>query len=115
MGFYSADQLLEDARRHGLEIRMDVQWPLGLHPGPSPEAWAGPAGPGALALCYASPQAALRMGFRQIKGLRRDSIERLIQAREAGGPAKAFRNCGAGPSSTPGASAAWPKGMRSRP
>jgi error-prone DNA polymerase len=93
MGFYSADQLLQDARRHGLEIRpVDVQashWDYTLEPSPESPG-PGQRGPGPWHYDYASPQAALRMGFRQIKGLRRDSIERLIQAREAGGPFKSL-------------------------
>ncbi|MBL6718830.1 MAG: error-prone DNA polymerase [Pseudomonadales bacterium] len=93
MGFYSADQLLQDARRHGLEIRpVDVQcshWDYTLEPSPQSPG-PGQRGPGPWHYDYASPQAALRMGLRQIKGLQRNSAERLIQAREAGGPFKSL-------------------------
>ena len=93
MGFYSADQLLQDARRHGLEIRpVDVQcshWDYTLEPSPQSPG-PGQRGPGPWHYDYASPQAALRMGLRQIKGLERNSAERLIQAREAGGPFKSL-------------------------
>jgi error-prone DNA polymerase len=89
MGFYSADQLLQDARRHGLEIRpVDVQcshWDYTLEPSPQSPG-PGQRGPGPWHYDYASPQAALRMGLRQIKGLQRNSAERLIQARDTGGP-----------------------------
>ena len=93
MGFYSADQLLQDARRHGLEIRpVDVQcshWDYTLEPSPQSPG-PGQRGPGPWHYDYASPQAALRMGLRQIKGLQRNSAERLIQARDAGGPFKSL-------------------------
>ena len=93
MGFYSADQLLQDARRHGLEIRpVDVQcshWDYTLEPSPQSPG-PGQRGPGPWHYDYASPQAALRMGLRQIKGLQRNSAERLIQARDTGGPFKSL-------------------------
>ena len=93
MGFYSADQLLQDARRHGLEIRpVDVQcshWDYTLEPSPQSPG-PGQRGPGPWHYDYASPQAALRMGLRQIKGLQRIFAERLIQARDTGGPFKSL-------------------------
>ena len=93
MGFYSADQLLQDARRHGLEIRpVDVQcshWDYTLEPSPQSPG-PGQRGPGPWHYDYASPQAALRMGLIQIKGLQRNSAERLIQARDTGGPFKSL-------------------------
>ncbi|MFD2642509.1 error-prone DNA polymerase [Pseudomonas japonica] len=75
MGFYSPDQVLQDARRHSIEIRpVDVRhshWDCTLEPG------AG----GALAL---------RIGLRQVRGFRQEDAERLAWAREA----RAFRDVG---------------------
>ncbi|RMF13513.1 MAG: error-prone DNA polymerase [Gammaproteobacteria bacterium] len=66
MGFYAPAQLVQDARRHGVEIRpVDIrysQWDHTLE--------ADPAG-----------QPALRLGFRLVKGLGKATIERLIAAR----------------------------------
>ncbi|MCA1941808.1 MAG: error-prone DNA polymerase, partial [Caenispirillum bisanense] len=58
MGFYSADQIVQDARRHGVEVRpVDVnrsRWDCTLEP------FTRPGG---------KRDVALRLGFRQIKGL----------------------------------------------
>ena len=68
MGFYSPDQLLQDARRHKIEIRpVDVRysdWDCTL------EALESPAS-----------QPAIRLGLRQVKGLNREDAQRLLQAR----------------------------------
>lgn len=67
MGFYSPDQLLQDARRHGLEIRpVDVRhshWDCTLEP-------------------IAERQPAIRLGLRMVRGLREDVAETIAQARE---------------------------------
>jgi error-prone DNA polymerase len=66
MGFYSPDQLLRDARRHGVAVRpVDVSasnWDCALETG-------------------ASGEPALRLGLRQVKGLSRTGASRLITAR----------------------------------
>ncbi|MDF0732044.1 error-prone DNA polymerase [Pseudomonas entomophila] len=66
MGFYSPDQLLQEARRQGIEVRpVDV-----LH-----SAWdctLEPVGEGALAI---------RLGLRQIRGFNEADARRLEQAR----------------------------------
>lgn len=68
MGFYSASQLLQDARRHGVDIRPpDIDhsyWDYNLETEPA---------------CAAIP--ALRIGLRQIKGFNRKAAERIVQAR----------------------------------
>ncbi|MBB4199107.1 error-prone DNA polymerase [Rhodoblastus sphagnicola] len=68
MGFYAPAQIVRDAREHGVEIRpVDVnasQWDNTLE--------RGDAG------------LALRIGFRQISGLREDEIEKLVAARGQG-------------------------------
>ena len=66
MGFYAPAQLVADARRHGVEVRAaDVtssQWDCTLEgPGPVP---------------------ALRLGLRMVGGLREESAQRLVQARD---------------------------------
>ncbi len=83
MGFYSASQLIQDARRHGIEVRgVDVM----------ASGWAHtlePAGRGAEAACpdplyayeYERPQPAIRLGLRQIKGLPEAAAERIVAAR----------------------------------
>jgi error-prone DNA polymerase len=72
MGFYQPAQLVRDARQHGVEVRQaDVNfstWDSTLEP-------ASPA---------ARHRFAVRLGFRQIQGLRQQEIERLIAARGNG-------------------------------
>ncbi len=67
MGFYSPDQLLQDARRHGLEIRpVDVRhshWDCTLEP-------------------VAERQPAIRLGLRMVRGLREEVAHAVAQARE---------------------------------
>jgi error-prone DNA polymerase len=89
MGFYAPAQIVRDARDHGVEVRpVDVnhsEWdctlkdprdmdvpPMHGRDGHAPEngkhTW-GLAGP------------ALRLGFRQITGMRQDHVQRLVAAR----------------------------------
>ncbi|MEB0048104.1 MULTISPECIES: error-prone DNA polymerase [unclassified Pseudomonas] len=66
MGFYSPDQILQDARLHHLQIRpVDVRasdWDCSLEP-------------------ISDAQPALRMGLRMIKGFREDDARRIEAAR----------------------------------
>jgi error-prone DNA polymerase len=66
MGFYSPDQILQDARRHHLQIRpVDVRasdWDCSLEP-------------------LSGAQPAIRMGLRMIKGFREDDARRIEAAR----------------------------------
>lgn len=70
MGFYSPDQLLQDARRQGIEVRpVDVyhsDWDCTLEP-------------------MANDALAIRLGLRQIRGFAESDARRLVQAR-AGRP-----------------------------
>jgi error-prone DNA polymerase len=70
MGFYQPAQLVRDAREHGVEILaadiLHSDWDCTLEEG----------GNGALR--------PLRLGLRQIRGLRRAEAERLVAARRAG-------------------------------
>ena len=66
MGFYQPAQLVRDAREHGVEVLPpDVMW----------SGWNS---------AIEQPSGALRLGLRQIGGLNRDEVDRLIAAREAG-------------------------------
>ncbi|MGE8185940.1 error-prone DNA polymerase [Pseudomonas sp. NPDC086278] len=69
MGFYSPDQILQDARRHHLQIRpVDVRasdWDCSLEP-------------------ITGAQPAIRMGLRMIKGFREDDARRIEAARTRG-------------------------------
>ncbi|WP_221179272.1 error-prone DNA polymerase [Pseudomonas frederiksbergensis] len=69
MGFYSPDQILQDARRHDLQIRpVDVRasdWDCSLEP-------------------ISGAQPAIRMGLRMIKGFREDDARRIEAARSRG-------------------------------
>ncbi|MHC8350334.1 error-prone DNA polymerase [Pseudomonas sp. RT4P38] len=69
MGFYSPDQILQDARRHHLQIRpVDVRasdWDWSLEP-------------------ITGAQPAIRMGLRMIKGFREDDARRIETARSKG-------------------------------
>ncbi len=68
MGFYAPAQLIQDARRHGVEFRevdvMDSVWECSLERG----------GPG-------TPRPAIRIGFNQVKGLQQQTMARLVAAR----------------------------------
>ncbi|WP_370736751.1 error-prone DNA polymerase [Halopseudomonas pelagia] len=70
MGFYSPDQLLQDARRHQLEtLPVDVrysQWDCTLEGGGATEA----------------EQPAIRLGLCMVRGFREDDALRLMQCRE---------------------------------
>ncbi|HZW58732.1 MAG TPA: error-prone DNA polymerase, partial [Woeseiaceae bacterium] len=70
MGFYSASQLTQDLRRHGVEVRpVDVNrsaWDASLER-------------------TANGSAALRLGLRQVKGLSADGARRLAVQRPAAG------------------------------
>ena len=71
MGFYAPAQIVRDAREHGVEAReADVShsdWDCTLEPGGG-GGWA------------------LRLGLRQIDGLRQDEVARLVAARGAIAP-----------------------------
>ena len=71
MGFYAPAQIVRDAREHGVEVLpADVNrsvWDHTLEPG-------------------ADGDMALRLGFRQVKGLREDAMDRLVAARGNGYP-----------------------------
>ncbi|MBS3744023.1 MAG: error-prone DNA polymerase [Wenzhouxiangellaceae bacterium] len=102
MGFYAPAQLINDARRHGVNVRpVDVRysgWDCGLEPvssgtgqaaGMIPVCGVDGNGVGDVTPTYslegksARPaiQSAIRLGLRMVRGLRRDAVERLVAAR----------------------------------
>jgi error-prone DNA polymerase len=76
MGFYSPSALVQDARRHGVEVRdvcaMRSDWDSTLEQ-PSPDSSLAPGLPGR--------ERALRLGLRLIQGLSKASVERWLWAR----------------------------------
>jgi error-prone DNA polymerase len=83
MGFYTPSQLVQDARRHGVEVRpVDVlssEWECTLETATPPSASASGSPPfqGEESLL----QPAVRLGFRLIKGLSQSGAERIVAAR----------------------------------
>ncbi|MBM4380888.1 MAG: error-prone DNA polymerase, partial [Deltaproteobacteria bacterium] len=75
MGFYAVHSLVEDARRHGVEVLpLDVQasdWDCTLEPGEGQDA-------------FGRVQPRLRLGLRLVKGLREDHARQLVAARGEG-------------------------------
>jgi error-prone DNA polymerase len=68
MGFYAPAQIVRDAREHGVEVRpVDVNF----------SGWDN-----SLEDARDSAKRALRLGFRQVKGLRRIDLDRLCRSRE---------------------------------
>jgi error-prone DNA polymerase len=112
LGFYSVSQIIQDARRHGVEVRpVDVrvsEWEAALE-GTRARGHEGAQKPTAPiesamaeahistlpqsgysvrlscppALAPSCPRAALRLGLRSIRGLNQDAAERLVAARAA--------------------------------
>jgi error-prone DNA polymerase len=71
MGFYTPSQIIQDAKKHGIEIRpVDVDashWDHGLE-----DAYRHGLG----------VQPALRLGLRQVKGFNEDAAHRIVAARQ---------------------------------
>ena len=83
MGFYAPAQIVRDAREHGVEVRpVDVNasgWDNSL------EDVGGNAAEGRRAECCA-----LRLGLRQVSGLRREDAARIVAARHRGHATRAL-------------------------
>ncbi len=84
MGFYSASQLIQDVRRHGVEVRpVDVLASAWDHSLERSDASPGPgSGPDPCGYRYRLQQGAIRLGFRQITGFNQAAAERIVAARE---------------------------------
>ncbi|HSA88610.1 MAG TPA: error-prone DNA polymerase, partial [Burkholderiales bacterium] len=77
LGFYSSSQLVQDARRHGVEVRpVDVtasDWECTLEPPPQPSPFQG-EGEG-------RDRPIVRLGLLMVKGLSQAGAERIVAAR----------------------------------
>ncbi|MEY4764685.1 MAG: polymerase [Pseudomonadota bacterium] len=86
LGFYSPSQLVQDAQRHGIEVKppdvMCSTWDGALE---APTAdWLARLQDDARDLSRhrpRRPQPAVRLGLRQVSGLSRDAAERIVAAR----------------------------------
>ena len=98
MGFYAPAQLVQDARRHGVEVRpvdaLASDWECTLEsPHPQPLSRPGGAeGPHPLlgervasAASRVREQPAVRLGLLMVKGLSEAGAARMVQARAQGG------------------------------
>ncbi|MBT7955369.1 MAG: error-prone DNA polymerase, partial [Rhodospirillaceae bacterium] len=81
MGFYKPAQIVRDAQEHGVEVRAvdvnDSEWDNTLEEGHQNEnenKWR----------TLDDQKTALRLGFRQIKGLKQEAADDLVSAREDG-------------------------------
>ncbi len=79
LGFYSPSQLVQDAKRHGVEVRavdvMHSQWDCSLETGPSVRAQHGNPS-------FASDALAVRLGLRVVSGLSAVAAQRIVDARQ---------------------------------
>ncbi len=86
LGFYAPAQIVRDAAEHGVRVLpADVnlsEWDCTLAPGAGPGPARGSIGWGVTA---ARPERSLRLGLRQIKGLKQADVEALVAARPARG------------------------------
>ncbi len=73
MGFYSPSQLVQDARRHDIEVR-----PVDIHR----SGWESTLETPNRQAEIVSSQPAIRLGFQRIKGLKESTALRIIQARK---------------------------------
>ena len=75
LGFYSSSQLVQDARRHGVEVRpVDAaasDWECTLEPPPQPSPCQGEG----------ESRPAVRLGLLMVKGLSQAGAERIVAAR----------------------------------
>ncbi|MEY3446752.1 MAG: hypothetical protein RIR45_1507 [Pseudomonadota bacterium] len=81
LGFYGPSQLVQDARRHGVQVRaVDVlhsAWDCTLEPPTS-------AGTSTNTGANANPQPAVRLGLRMVSGLKESVAQRIVGARSTG-------------------------------
>ncbi len=95
LGFYTPAQLVQDARRHGVEVRpADANlsdWDCSLETAPRPgelerswmQAGAAAQGPAAtLPFAHTRPQPAVRLGLRMVAGLSEEAGRRIVDLRE---------------------------------
>lgn len=84
MGFYSSASLIEDARRHGVEVeRADVNF---SKVDTSVEKWDEDARVETVKIPPVRPQRGkrIRVGLSKVKGISQDAADRILRARAAG-------------------------------
>lgn len=85
LGFYAPAQIVRDAVDHGVRVLpVDVNrsdWDCTLENGAGPGPAPGSVGWGVTA---SPPARTLRLGLRQLKGLREDDMQRLVAMRDGG-------------------------------
>ena len=88
MGFYAPSQLVQDARRHGVEVRpVDVTtslWDCTLEAnrGQTPITTSAPASNSARRAARIRPGPSLRLGMRMVKGLSEAAAQRIVNLRQ---------------------------------
>ncbi|NRG16976.1 error-prone DNA polymerase [Rhizobiales bacterium] len=86
LGFYAPAQLVRDAREHGVEVReVDINlsdWDATLEPGVRAAGRLHPVH--AEMRATVKSDKAVRLGFRQVKGLRQEDMRRLVENRGRG-------------------------------
>jgi error-prone DNA polymerase len=86
MGFYAPAQIVRDAQEHGVEVRApDINfsaWDSAIEPGPAAAARLHPRHGDMDADIRAAR--ALRLGLRQIDGLKQEEMQRLVETRGRG-------------------------------
>ncbi len=86
MGFYAPSQLIRDAREHGVEVRpVDInmsEWDSTLEPGLEAHRYTHSRHKDMRNVIRTNR--AVRLGFRQVKGLREDDMLQLVEARGRG-------------------------------
>jgi error-prone DNA polymerase len=85
MGFYAPAQIVRDAREHGAVVRaVDVNhsnWDCTLEPVSAPRSNKRGRKPAQSGISNGGGRVALRLGMRQIKGLREDDAQALVSER----------------------------------
>ena len=102
MGFYSPSQLIQDARRHRIEVRppdvatsdwdctleaaaVPAEAPTSGPPSSAPLSASEPPPPDAAgATCPMTPQPAVRLGLCMVRGLASEAAARIVAARATG-------------------------------
>lgn len=86
MGFYAPAQIVRDAEEHGVEVRpVDINashWDCGLEAGPAAAARLHPRHADMAGDIRSNR--AVRLGFRQVKGLAEDEMRAFVERRGAG-------------------------------
>ncbi|WP_279482937.1 error-prone DNA polymerase [Aureimonas sp. SK2] len=94
MGFYAPAQLVRDAREHGVEVRAVCvnasRWDCTLEAAPFDPARVFPRHREAAGAIRS--RHAVRLGFRQVKGLSETEIARLVWVRDTSGPFDSVRD-----------------------